>query len=227
MNLKPPESISDQIFKYFFEKIQNGEVSLDDRFVEWRVAKDLNASRTPVREAFLRLEHEGLFERLPQGGMRLKPLTHQSIDQIFGIRRILEPYAVRLACGNISPEDILSLKQLKAAALEVILSETLERDFKVKELFRLNTQFHDIIYLATQNPYLIQIINNLKSMVLQLRSLGVREDSAWQNAWDEHSMLISYFEMGEVEKAAELTLRHVDNAKSDVIAHADKYVVDS
>jgi DNA-binding GntR family transcriptional regulator len=227
LNLKPPESISDQIFKYFFEKIQHGEVSLDDRFVEWRVAKELNASRTPVREAFQRLEHEGLFERLPQGGMRLKPLTHQSINQIFGIRRILEPYAARLACENISQEDILSLKQLKAAALEVIFSETLERDIKVKELFRLNTRFHDIIYLTTKNPYLIQIITNLKSMVLQLRSLGVREDSAWQKAWNEHSMLISYFESGDAEKAAVLTREHVDNAKSDVIARADEYVVDS
>jgi DNA-binding GntR family transcriptional regulator len=173
------------------------------------------------------LEHEGLFERLPQGGMRLKPLTHQSINQIFGIRKILEPYAARLACENISPEDILSLKQLKAAALEVIFSKTLERDIKVKELFRLNTQFHDIIYVATGNPYLIQIINNLKSKVLQLRLLGVREDSAWHNAWNEHSLLISYLEAKDAEKAAALTQKHVDNAKLDVVARADRYVINS
>lgn len=224
MDLKPTESISGQIFKYLFEKIQNGEVSLEDRFVEWRVAKELNASRTPVREAFQRLEHEGLFERLPQGGMRLKPLTVNAINQIFDLRGLLEPYAVRLACENISPEDILSLKQIKAAALEVISSETFEKEYKIKNLLRLNTDFHDIIYLSTKNPYLIQIINNLKSIVVHMRSLGVREYSAWQKAWEEHDMLISYLESGGVEEAAQLIKIHVENAKADVVAHADKFI---
>ena len=224
MDLKRSGSISDQIFKYLFEKIQNGEVSLEDRFVEWRVAEELNASRTPVREAFQKLEHEGLFERLPQGGMRLKPLTVQAINQIFDLRGLLEPYAVSLACENISTEDIFDLKQIKAAALEIISSETFEKDYKIKNLLRLNTEFHDIIYLSTKNPYLIQIVNNLKSIVLHMRSLGVREYSAWQKAWEEHDMLITYLESGNVEKASKLIKTHVENAKADVIAHADKFI---
>ena len=224
MDLKPPESISDQIYKHLFDKIQNGEVTADDRFVEWRVAKELNASRTPVREAFQRLEHEGLFERLPQGGMRLKPVTVRAVNQIFDIRSLLEPYAVRLACENISSEDILNLKQIIAASSEVIASESLEQEDKIRRLLKLNTEFHDIIYFSTDNPFLIQIITKLKSIVLHMRSLGVREYSAWQKAWDEHDMLISYLESGEKERAADLIKRHVENAKSDVIAHANKFI---
>ncbi len=224
LDLKPPESISDQIFKHLFDKIQNGEVTADDRFVEWRVAKELNASRTPVREAFQRLEHEGLFERLPQGGMRLKPVTVRAVNQIFDIRSLLEPYAVRLACENISSEDILNLKQIIAASSEVIASERLEKEDKIRRLLKLNTEFHDIIYFSTDNPFLIQIISKLKSIVLHMRSLGVREYSAWQKAWDEHDMLISYLESGDKERAADLIKRHVENAKSDVIAHANKFI---
>ena len=224
MDLKPPESISDQIYKHLFDKIQNGEVTADDRFVEWRVAKELNASRTPVREAFQRLEHEGLFERLPQGGMRLKPVTVRAVNQIFDIRSLLEPYAVRLACENISSEDILNLKQIIAASSEVIASASLEQEDKIRRLLKLNTEFHDIIYFSTDNPFLIQIISKLKSIVLHMRSLGVREYSAWQKAWDEHDMLISYLESGEKERAADLIKRHVENAKSDVIAHANKFI---
>ncbi len=227
MDFKIPESISDQIFKHLFEKIQKGEISSDDRLVEWRVAKDLNASRTPVREAFLRLEHEGLFERLPKGGMRLKPVTNKAVNQIFGIRGLLEPYAVRLACENISPDEILKLKQIKAAALEVIGSESLEKESKISQLLRLNTEFHDIIYFSTDNPFLIQIINKLKSIVLLMRSLGVRKYSAWQKAWEEHDMLISYLEARSTDKAADLMRKHVDNAKSDVIAHAEKLFEDN
>jgi len=224
LDFKPPESISDQIFKHLFDKIQNGEVTADDRLVEWRVAKELNASRTPVREAFQRLEHEGLFERLPQGGMRLKPVTVRAVNQIFDIRSLLEPYAVRLACENISSEDILNLKQIIAASSEVIASESLEQEDKIRRLLKLNTEFHDIIYFSTDNPFLIQIITKLKSIVLHMRSLGVREYSAWQKAWDEHDMLISYLESGEKERAADLIKRHVENAKSDVIAHANKFI---
>ena len=227
MDFKPPESISDQIFKHLFDKIQNGEVAADDRLVEWRVAKELNASRTPVREAFQRLEHEGLFERLPQGGMRLKPVTVRAVDQIFGIRSLLEPYAVRLACENISSEDILSLKQIIAASSEVIASESLEKEDKIRRLLRLNTEFHDIIYFSTDNPFLIQIVTKLKSIVLHMRSLGVREYSAWQKAWEEHDMLILYLEAGDTEKAADLIKKHIENAKSDVIAHANKCVTNS
>ncbi len=227
LDFKPPESISDQIFKHLFEKIQNGDVTSADRLVEWRVAKELNASRTPVREAFQRLEHEGLLERLPQGGMRLKPFTVVAVNQIFGIRGLLEPYAVRLACENISVEDILSLKQIKAAALEVISSETLDKENKIRQLIKLNTDFHDIIYVSTKNPFLIQIINKLKSIVLHMRSLGVREYSAWQKAWKEHDMLISYLESRDAKKAAELIGKHVENAKSDVIAYAHKFLENS
>ncbi len=222
MDLKPPESISDQIYKHLFERIQHGKITAQDRLVEWRVAQDLNVSRTPVREAFLRLENEGVFERLPQGGMRVRPVTEQAVEQIFDIRALLEPYAVALACENISQEDIAQLKRLRDSAWDVINDDSPIQESRIKTILRLNNEFHDIIYLSTYNPFLIQIINNLRSIVLHMRSLGVRENKAWKKAWTEHDRLIKFLESGSSNRAADLMREHVQNAKNDVIAQADQ-----
>ena len=77
-----------------------------------QVAETLKASRTPVREAFRRLEQDGLVERVPQGGVRVTHPDTETIQEVFGIRKVLEAYAVELACGRITAEEIGSLKRL-------------------------------------------------------------------------------------------------------------------
>lgn len=220
MKIKPPNSIPDQIYGYLLERIQTGEIEPGDRLIETQVAESLETSRTPVREAFRRLEQGGIVERLPQGGVRVTPVTIETAEEIFGIRGLLESYAIGLACERITREDIQKLKQIRSLAEDLIESKTIEREEKIKQLFKLNTQFHDTIYMATGSSYLVKLINGLRDIVLRLRAMGLRRNSAWRATWLEHVQLIEFLEKRDKEKASELMKKHVEHAKSDVAAYA-------
>ena len=215
--LEPPNSISDQIYERLKQQILHGEVEAGERLMQNQVAENLRASRTPVREAFRRLEQDGLVERVPQGGVRVTRLDIEAIQEVFGIRNVLEAYAVELACGRITAEEIGSLKQLVNQAGDLLSSGELGRETKIKRLFELNSQFHGTIYRASGNSYLMGMINSLRFIVGRLRFLGLRADSTWSRAWDEHAQLIGLLEKKDKESAARLLKTHLVNAVSDVL----------
>jgi DNA-binding GntR family transcriptional regulator len=215
--LEPPNSISDQIYERLKQQILHGEIEPGERLMQNQVAESLRASRTPVREAFRRLEQDGLVERVPQGGVRVTHLDIEAIQEVFGIRNVLEAYAIELACGRITAEEIGSLKRLVNQAEELLSSGELGREMKIKRIFELNSQFHDIIYRAAGNTYLMGMINSLRFIVGRLRFLGLRADSTWSRAWDEHAQLIGLLEKRDKESAARLLKTHLVNAVSDVL----------
>ncbi|NWF57356.1 MAG: GntR family transcriptional regulator [Syntrophaceae bacterium] len=213
-----PYSFSDQVYERLKEKILLGEIDPGERLMQNQVAESLSASRTPVREAFRRLEKDGLVERVPQGGVRVTRIDPDTIQDVFGIRKVLEAYAVELACDRITGEEISTLKRLMSQARETLKSPELDLEAKLKKLFELNSQFHDTIYRASGNAFLLGIINNLRNIVRRMRYLGLRADSTWDQVWDEHSRLIECLERKDRESAAGLIQEHLVNAASYVEA---------
>lgn len=220
--LEPPNSISDQIYKRLKQQILHGEIQPGERLMQIQVAETLRASRTPVREAFRRLEQDGLVERVPQGGVRVTCPDTETIQEVFGIRKVLETYAIELACDRITPQEIAALKRLSSQAQELLSSHDLGSEAKINRFFELNSQFHDTIYQASGNSYLMGMINSLRSIVSRLRFLGlrtgIRADSTWLRAWDEHAQMVGFLEKRDRESAIRLTQTHLLNGVSDVLS---------
>jgi len=202
--LEAPNSIPDQIYDRLKQQILHGEIEPGQRLIQNQVAQSMQTSRTPVREAFRRLEQDGLVERVPQGGVRVTRLDVKIIQDVFGIRKVLEAYAVEMACDRITAEETTSLKWLVSQAGELLSSRELGLDAKISRLFELNSQFHDTIYRASGNSYLIGMIKSLRNIVGRLRLLGLRSNSTWSRAWDEHAQLIKLLEKKDKESAVQL-----------------------
>lgn len=216
--LEPPNSISDQIYERLKQQILRGEIEPGERLMQIQVAENLRASRTPVREAFRRLEQDGLVERLPQGGVRVTRPDTETIQEVFGIRKVLEAYAIELVCDRITPQEIAALKRLSSQAQELLSSRELGFRAKISRLFELNSQFHDTIYRASGNTYLMGTINSLRNIVGRLRLLGLRADDTWSQAWDEHTQLIKFLEKRDRESASRLIQTHLLNGASNVLS---------
>jgi len=216
--LEPPNSISDQIYGRLKQQILHCEIEPGERLMQIQVAETLRASRTPVREAFRRLEQDGLVERLPQGGVRVTRPDTDTIQEVFGIRKVLEAYAIELVCDRITPQEIAALKRLSSQAQELLSSRELGLQAKISRLFELNSQFHDTIYRASGNSYLMGTINSLRNIVGRLRLLGLRADNTWSQAWDEHAQLIEFLEKRDRESAIRLIQTHLLNGASNVLA---------
>jgi DNA-binding GntR family transcriptional regulator len=216
--VRPPKSISDQIYDLLKKKILNSELQPGERLMQEEVAEAFRASRTPIRQAFHLLEKDGLVERLPQGGFRITRLDVEAISDLFAIRAVLETYGVELACDRIQPEAIKTLKGIKEEADRLLDSTSVQREVKIRQLFELNSLFHETIYRSTKSGYLQELISNLRNTVLRLRALGLRNDRTWRRSWDEHGQLIDCLERRDKRAAGKLMRRHVADAMSHVLS---------
>jgi len=216
--LEPPRSISDQIYEHLKEKILSGDIAPGERLMQVPVSEAFKTSRTPIRDAFHRLGQDGLVERLPQGGVRVISLDPTKIQEIFGIRSVLEAYAVELACHRITAEEIAVLKQILRQAQEVLRLPKSKKELRITRLFKLTTQFHETIYQAANNSYLMRVINNLRDIVRRMRYVGLSAEETWPQVWDEHTRLIHLLEKDDQEGAVRLIKAHLINAASYVNA---------
>lgn len=216
LSVQPPRSLSGQVYNILKNMIIKGEVESGERLMQVQVAQKLNISRTPIREAFLMLEHDGLVERIVQGGVRVIPLSIDHINKIFEIRGVLEAYAMELACRNITTDGLDELRMIMDKAGKILRSEIFDRETTINQLLELNTLFHDRINAATGNEYLEKTIINLKEQVLRMRAIGLRRTESWIQSWDEHSQLIDYIAADRSSEAASLIKTHVANAAAHV-----------
>jgi len=209
---KPYRSISDQVFEFLKERIVTSDIRPGSRLLQAKLAEELQVSRMPIREAFHRLQQAGFVERVPQGGVRVSPLSAQTINEVLGIRGILEAYAIELACDGITPDDLMELKLILRRARELTDSTSVDRETKIKKLFELNTRLHDLIYRATGNAHLIKLIGDLKDLVLRMRAMSVRKDSSWLQTWQDHGQLVDCLERRDKEEAVRIMKAHIANA---------------
>jgi len=211
----PPKSISDQIYDVLKERILLGRIAPGERIIESTIAEELKTSRTPVREAFQRLVQDGLVERVLQGGVRVPLITPQMIKEIYGIRAVLEVYAVELACDNIDIETLQKLKEMALQARKVLGSPDANRPEGWIALWRINTAFHESICKAAGSEYLLKILSQLKDLVMRFRFLSLRKTRI--RAWDEHELIIRYLENKDKYQLKELMKAHIELAKADAL----------
>jgi len=211
----PPKSISDQIYEFLKENILLGKIAPGERIIESRIAEDLKTSRTPVREAFQRLVQDGLVERVTQGGVRVSVITPRMIKEVFGIRGVLEVYAVELVCDNIEAETITKLKELAQQARKLLSSPEANDPEGLITLWKINTSFHETIYRATGSEHLLKLVGQLNSLVRRFRFLSMRKTRI--RAWDQHELIIKYLEDKDKAMLGELMKAHIEEAASDTL----------
>ena len=206
----PPRSISDQIYEVLKDRILINDLEPGQRLIESEIAQVYQTSRTPVREAFRRLEQDGFVYRVPQGGVRVTEISVQAIKEICGIRAVLEAYVGELACDLITPETLAELKQISRRAQRLLSAGGDFPPALLIELWRLNTQFHDTIYRATRSQHLLKVLNNLRDMVLRFRILTLKQ--ARIRFWEEHEQIIACLEARDKEKLCHLMKLHTEHS---------------
>lgn len=134
------------------QEILNGRAAPGDLLAESAVAQRLGVSRVPVREALFTLEREGLVEFSGTGRAYVKALTPQDFDELFTLRLALEPLAARLAAPGLKRDASLLEKNVAAT----------QRAKSVKEVTRLDLEFHEIILEASGNGRLLKLWRSLR-----------------------------------------------------------------
>lgn len=142
-------------YRIITQKLPPGTLLKDKELME-----TYGIGRTPLREIILRLQNEGLINRVPRAGTWVAPMDFDFLKQITEIRIGLEGIAGELATERISRRQISQLNEIieKAECLEA------EEHINVEELIKLESQFHNVIYTAANNPKLETLLRTYQSI---------------------------------------------------------------
>ena len=203
--------LRDVVFQTLRQAILKGELKPGERLMEIQLAQKLGVSRTPVREAIRKLELEGLVLMIPRKGAEVAEITIKDLEDVLEVRAALEELAVCDACENITEEQILALKEAADN-----FQAALESDDLVK-CAETDMAFHEIIYSATNNKRLLQILNNLREQMYRYRMEYVKDIRQRSNLVEEHRELLDAISSRDSIKAKELTKTHLLNQQQEVI----------
>lgn len=197
---KGKRGLSHSIYDTLRRAILRGEIPAGQRFVEEKLASVLGASRTPVREALQRLRQEELLDKLKYGGYEVRRIAAKEIEEIFGIRSVLESYAAVLATRRMDKDLLAELRgiiQRSRAALE---------KGEAEELISLNTEFHDKLYKASGSERLYRMIQELRDHFYRFRRVILAKGSMPDISLKDHERMMRAMVKGD-EKAVERIVR--------------------
>ena len=208
--------LRDVVFNTLRQAILRGELKPGERLMEIQLANKLGVSRTPIREAIRKLELEGLVLMIPRKGAEVAEITEKNLRDVLEVRCALEELAVQLACDRIDKQGIRDLQQA-AKNFESVLDSA-----DITKIAEADVAFHDIIYMATDNKRLIQLLNNLREQMYRYRIEYLKKKEYYPRLLAEHQDIIQAIANGERERATKITSQHIDNqveTVADTIRH--------
>jgi len=164
----PAENIREQVYRRVRDSMQKGEITYDDRIVDYEIAAALGVSRMPVREALLQLKSEGFLQGTARGFI-LRRFTPTDIANIFEIRLLLEPAAAAAACAGASMEG---LGQMSKAAAD---AERAHAKDDAVAYMQANWVFRSTWVGMVPNPHLAQTITRLRDHAEAVRLATLRD----------------------------------------------------
>jgi DNA-binding GntR family transcriptional regulator len=186
-------------------RITTGRLALGARISDKQLAAELDVSRTPVREALVQLQSEGLVVMRPQSGTFVFDLTVEEVRDICATRAILEAGAIRLA-AEAGSADLTARLGLLVGRAAIALD-----DGDLALCDELDCQFHEGIVAASANAYLIRAYSGISDRLRALRHRLPREQDRMARAIAQHRHIIDLWAVGRLDQATAEISPHVLN----------------
>ena len=205
-----PTLIKDQIYEKIKQEILSGSISPGSRVLEGRLAKLINVSRTPVREALHVLEMEGFLESFPRVGYRVRQITLVEAIEINEIRAVLEPLAAKKA---IESED-----QSYISELEEVLKKTEKaaRQNQINSFFQHDAEFDKIIVRASGMKTLVDVWATLRHR-LKLYRMGAQDSTDTKiRSIKGHWKILECLKAKDRDGVKRAIKEHLEDSKQDI-----------
>ena len=205
LNMDAYLPLRDVVFNTLREAILRGDLVPGERLMELQLAAKLGVSRTPIREAIRMLEQEGLAITIPRKGAIVAGMTEKDMQDVLEIREALEELSVQVACDKITDEEISELQKNMKNFEHSLKSGDL------KKMAHADVEFHDVIYRATDNPKLINMLNNLREQMYRYRVEYLKNPQNHEQLLQENEAI--YKGIVEKDKSAvtEMIRKHISN----------------
>lgn len=173
------------------------------------LAEELGVSVTPVREALIRLEADGLVQRVPNSTARVTDVHLHDLKDVLEARLLLIEQIARLAAQRVREDELEEMANVLAQ---------MKRSSDRRQLIRLDSEFHRLINLAAKNCALSQVADLMRNHILRLWYYVSNEHTYWDKLIEDRERLIQALKEGDVERTAEILKSHVTTFVDEVRA---------
>jgi DNA-binding GntR family transcriptional regulator len=191
------------------EAIVRGDLVPQQRLVEAEISESFEMPRGAVRTAFLRLEHEGLIEREPHRGARVRQVTADEAIEILQARASLEGLTAHWAALSVTPARATDLESVLARQREALAGEDLIGASDV------NAELHAKIVEFSGHATARRLVKNLNSQIVRFQYRTILIPGRPSQSLEEHSAVVEAITLGNAEAAEAAMRRHLNN-----VAHA-------
>lgn len=205
--------------EYVIGLIRNGDLEPGDRINEAEIARRLQISRTPVREAFTRLIKDGLLEQQPRRGVFVARASRESMEEVASLRVVVEGLAARWASRRISPDEIEQLRHIIADGA----SAATRGDWLAME--EKNAEFHDVLVSAAHHGLVSRVWRMLTPMTWKLvpgRRPGPIDPTTADDFAARHQTLLEALASGNPDRAEQAAIAHVKQATAHALGNGSE-----
>ncbi|MFA7461576.1 MAG: GntR family transcriptional regulator [Anaerovoracaceae bacterium] len=200
-------SLPQNLFNQLRDDILQGKIAPGAKLTEHRICKEYNVSRTPVREAFQKLELDGLIQIIPNRGAFVIGLSRQDIEDMYELRKAYEAIAVRWAVERMTEQEFEELEE----AYDIM--EFYTQKGEAEKMLQINMHFHQLIHSATKNRMLQHVLTSY-----QIYTKNTKVSSEYIRAYldevlDEHWQIFLAFKAKDKDAATQAAIRHMENGK--------------
>lgn len=203
--------LRDKAYERIKRAIILGNYAPGSMLYESAVAESLEMSRTPVREALMRLSEEGLVKNLPNSGLLVAVPTLKEIEEIFDLRLCLERYVVAEVFSRGIPLRLSALRDRIESQ-----QESLQRG-ELWEFFDANHQFHIELVKLLGNQTLVEVMQGLRDKPIQSGFHAARNNARLADAVSEHRAIVCCLEAEDRDGALAEISRHATNSRKRLL----------
>jgi len=204
-NYKP---LGEVVFEYLRNAILSGELKPGERLMEVTIADQLGVSRTPVREAIRKLEKENFVIMIPRKGAYVADLTKKDILEVLEIRKELEGFAAALAAERMNDSE----REKLGRVIEEFNDSMISMD--KKRMIDCDNEFHSLIFYASKNQRLINIIFDLHDQFQRFRLVYFNEFNNFHEIQMSHSRIFEALLLNDPKMARKEAEEHVENIRA-------------
>ena len=209
-------SLADEVYQQLKHDLAEFVLVPGDRFTENEISERLGVSRTPVRQALLRLQAEGQVEVLFRNGWRVLPFDFQRFDQLYDLRLLIETEAVQRLCeGRVMGDPARGEALLQALQKRWLVSPD-RRSTDAEEVCAWDEQFHRDLVAATGNSEMCRVHQDITDRIRVIRRLDFTQRPRIDATYEEHAKILQAVLARRSDQSRMLLKAHVETSQSEV-----------
>ena len=201
----PRRRLADEVYQQILRAISSGSISPADRLVQEKLASDFQISRTPVREALLRLEQEGVLLTTGRGGFAIRQLTDQEVREIYQAREAVEGHSASVLAKR---RDKAAYDRIQA----VIDAKEHSRVSAAAEYYESNKAIHRAFVEEVGNRYLLDMFDSMWNRAISFHVFTTTmSEEELKESLREHSALCDAVRTGDADFASNTMRTHIND----------------